>query len=166
MRPGLRLILAMALGFILGMALQSALASQGDREQVRVTGIGGVFFKAHDARKLAAWYEQHLGITFEAAGNSDTAPMYHSFEWRENHDPKQLGSTAYSIFPDKTKYFEPSHASFMIDYRVKNLDRVLAKLRSEGVSVDQKIDDEPYGRFGWALDPEGNRFELWEPKTP
>jgi len=166
MRTELWVVFAMALSFALGMALESARASADDKNDARVTGIGGVFFKARDPRKLADWYRQHLGIPFESAGSSDAAPAYHSFEWREKDDSTRIGSTAFSIFSDKTKYFEPSQAPFMINYRVANLDRMLAKLKADGVTVDPKIDDESYGRFGWAMDPEGNRLELWEPKNP
>ena len=69
----------------------------------------------------------------------------------------------WAVFPAKTKYFDPTVAPFMIDYRVKDLDGVLARLRKAGARVDDKIDSEENGRFGWAVDPEGNRFELWEP---
>ncbi|HTR48677.1 MAG TPA: VOC family protein [Verrucomicrobiae bacterium] len=166
MRTGVWVFFAMAFSFAVGMAIEAARASAAGNDDARVTGIGGVFFKARDPRKLADWYRQHLGIGFQAAGNSDAAPMYSSFEWREKDDPKQLGSTAYSIFPQNTKYFDPSQAPFMINYRVTNLERVLAKLKADGATVDPKVEDEPYGKFGWAMDPEGNRFELWEPKTP
>ena len=152
---------AMVASFAFGMMVQSARNSEANaKKDVRVTGIGGVFFKAHDAPKLAVWYREHLGITFEGDGKN----AYHAFEWLEKDDPSKTGSTAWSIFPETTKYFGESKSSLMINYRVANLDYVLAQLRKEGVTVDDKVQDEPYGKFGWATDPEGNRIELWEPK--
>ena len=152
---------AMVASFAFGMMVQAARNSEADaKKDVRVTGIGGVFFKAHDAPKLAVWYREHLGITFEGDG----ANAYHTFEWLEKENPSKTGSTVWAIFPETTKYFGESKSSLMINYRVANLDYVLAQLRKEGVKVDDKVQDEPYGRFGWATDPEGNRFELWEPK--
>lgn len=124
----------------------------------KVTGIGGIFFKATDAKALGAWYREHLGIAVdESYGGA-------SFEWREHNDPEVVGSTVWSPFPETTKYFEPTKAPFMINYRVADLDAMLAQLRAAGATVDEKIDDSDYGRFGWATDPEGNRFELWQAK--
>ncbi len=164
MRYGLWIACLMALSFALGMMLESARASSSGENDTRVTGIGGIFFKARDPRKLADWYRQHLGIDLKSTGSSATSPQYHAFEWKEKDNPGKTGATVYSIFSDQTKYFDPSRASFMINYRVANLDRILGELKKEGVTVDDKTDDEPNGRFGWAIDPEGNRFELWEPK--
>ena len=152
---------ALAASFVFGMMVQAKRNSQAEaNKDVRVTGIGGVFFKAHDAPKLAVWYREHLGIAFEGDGKN----AYHAFEWLEKDDPSKTGSTAWSIFPETTKYFGESKSSLMINYRVANLARLLAELKSEGVRVDDKIEDAPYGRFGHAMDPEGNRIELWEPK--
>ena len=121
----------------------------------RVTGIGGIFFKAKDPEKLKAWYRTHLGVESESWGAV--------FHWRD--DPRSAnGSTAWSIFPEQTKYFEPSTQSFMINFRVANLQELLDVLRAEGVDVDPKSgDDSDFGKFGWVMDPEGNRVELWEP---
>jgi predicted enzyme related to lactoylglutathione lyase len=119
----------------------------------RVTGIGGVFFKARDPRALAAWYRQHLGIPIDA---NQTYGMLASAAAGE--------PTVWSAFPETTQYFEPSSAPFMINYRVRDLDAMLNQLRAAGVTVDDKVEDYDYGRFGWAIDPEGNRFELWEPR--
>ena len=127
---------------------------------MRVTGIGGVFFKAHDAPKLAAWYRDHLGISFEGDGSN----AYHQFEWLEKDNPSKTGGTVWAVFPETTKHFGASKSPLMIDYRVANLQRLLAELKSEGVQVEDDIQDAPYGRFGWAMDPEGNRIEFWEPK--
>jgi catechol 2,3-dioxygenase-like lactoylglutathione lyase family enzyme len=124
----------------------------------RVTGIGGIFFKAQDPGKLLEWYRDHLGLV---PGFEDGV----TFEWRECETPERVGHTVWSAFPSTTRYFAPSTASFMINYRVSNLDRMLEQLRRHGVPVDDRIEESEYGRFGWALDPEGNRFELWEPPT-
>ena len=120
----------------------------------RVTGIGGVFFKAKDPEKLKAWYRTHLGIESESWGAV--------FRWRD--DPRSDdGSTAWSVFTEETKYFGPGQQSFMINYRVDDLDSLLTQLRAEGVEVDEKTDESEFGKMGWVKDPEGNRIELWEP---
>jgi predicted enzyme related to lactoylglutathione lyase len=123
----------------------------------QVEGLGGVFFKADDPESLYAWYEKHLGL---ARGSSGT-PMFH---WREDAEPDRRAETVWALFPAGTKYFAPSTKPFMLNYRVKNLDAVLASLRAGGVQVDDRVEDYPYGRFGWLTDPEGNRIELWEPR--
>jgi predicted enzyme related to lactoylglutathione lyase len=163
MRSGMWMTCAIALSFALGMVVQSARGSRSEKDQPRVTGLGGFFFKAQNPAKLADWYRVHLGIALQAGGAGDNAPQFYPFEWREKDHPDTVGATAWSIFPAGTKYFEPSKASFMMNFRVANLGRLVAQLRQEGVTVDDKIDDEPNGRFGWAMDPEGNRIELWEP---
>ena len=122
----------------------------------RVTGIGGVFFKARDPKKMAAWYQQHLGIQSKGG--------YADFVWRDMDNPKEKGHTAWALFPTNTAYFGSSAASFMINYRVANLDGMLTQLRRDGIAVD-KVEDYDYGRFAWITDPEGNRIELWEPKS-
>jgi predicted enzyme related to lactoylglutathione lyase len=122
----------------------------------RVTGIGGIFFKSKNPEKIKEWYRKHLGIEPEAEGNV-------SFKWRDNDDPKRTGSTVWASFPHDTDYFNPSSAPFMINYRVENLDYLLEQLRKEGVKVEDRIEEYEYGRFGWLMDPEGNRIELWQP---
>ena len=155
---------AIVLSFALGMVLQSARGSSEAKDATRVTGVGGFFFKAENPGKLADWYRAHLGIALVPAGKGEHAPQYHSFQWREKDHPETIGATAFSIFPANTKYLGPSSASFMMNFRVANLERLLAQLKQESVQVDDKIDDESNGRFAWAMDPEGNRIELWEPK--
>ena len=121
-----------------------------------VTGVGGVFFKAKDPKKLRAWYKKHLGI----AAGADRPIM---FFFREDDNPDRRGYLVWSPFPETTKYFNPSTKPFMFNFRVRDLDGLLSKLRSAGVSVDDKVEEYEYGRFGWAMDLEGNRIELWEP---
>jgi predicted enzyme related to lactoylglutathione lyase len=123
----------------------------------KVNGIGGIFFKSDDAPALRDWYRDHLGIAVDDYGGT-------SFEWREKENPDVVGMTVWSAFPSTTKYFDPTRATFMINYRVSDLDAMLAQLRNAGAVVDEKIEDTDYGKFGWATDPEGNRFELWQPK--
>src|SRR5256885_9737912 len=123
--------------------------------RARITGLGGIFFKAKDPKAMAEWYGRHLGMDIE---NSMVL-----FSWRGGKEGKVEGHTVWSIFPGDTKYFGEDGASFMINYRVKDLDGLLASLRREGVAVNRKVEDTPYGRFGWITDPEGNRIELWEP---
>lgn len=122
----------------------------------RVTGIGGIFFKSQNAEQLREWYRAHLGI--EADGSNGFA-----FEWRDKDQPDQVGMTVWSVFKGDTKYFEPSNSSFMLNYLVDDLDAVLAALRAEGVEVDDKVEEHEYGKFGWIMDPDGNRIELWQP---
>lgn len=122
----------------------------------RVTGIGGVFFKSEDPDGLRAWYRQHLGIEPQAFGGA-------SFLWRECADPGRLGMTIWTPFVADTTYFDPSSAPYMINYRVDDLAVLMARLRASGLDVDAEIEESEYGRFGWIMDPEGRRIELWEP---
>jgi predicted enzyme related to lactoylglutathione lyase len=122
----------------------------------RVTGIGGVFFKSDDPEKMYEWYETHLGIKRDADG-------YIGFRWRGHPDTSEQGMTGWSIFKRSAPYFDPSRATFMINYRVDDLDALLEALHAEGVEIDPKREDYDYGRFAWITDPEGNKIELWEP---
>jgi predicted enzyme related to lactoylglutathione lyase len=122
----------------------------------RVTGIGGIFFKSENPQALYEWYEQHLGIKRDPVEGV-------CFHWREAEDATKKGITVWSLFPEHTKYFDPSRSSFMLNYRVDDLDALLEVLREEGVQIDEKREDSEYGRFAWIMDPEGNRIELWEP---
>jgi predicted enzyme related to lactoylglutathione lyase len=122
----------------------------------RVTGIGGIFFKAKDPVVLREWYRQHLGINVEEWGGA-------AFPWTGPDNPDGTGTTAWSIFKESSTYFAPSQAPFMVNYRVEDLHSLLAALRSEGCTVDDKVDESELGKFGWVMDPEGNRIELWQP---
>ena len=121
----------------------------------KVKGIGGVFFKARDPKALAAWYQEHLGVPIESWGGA-------VFRWKEN-DTAGDASTLWSVFPEDTSYFQPGNASFMINFRVDDLEAMHAQLRSAGVAVDEKMEKSEFGSFGWVMDPEGNRIELWQP---
>jgi predicted enzyme related to lactoylglutathione lyase len=155
---------AIALSFVLGMMLQSARGSVNDKEGRRVTGVGGFFFKSQNPGKLAAWYREHLGVALQPGGEGANALQFHSFEWREKDHAERAGATVFSIFPADTKYFGAGSSQFMVNFRVANLELLLSQLRQEGVRVDDKIEDQSYGRFGWAMDSDGHRIELWEPK--
>lgn len=121
----------------------------------RATGIGGIFFKAKDPQALGAWYRDHLGLKVEEWGGV-------AFRWAEDN-PSGTGTTIWNPFKDDTIYFAPSTASFMVNFRVADLHALLAALRAEGCQVDEKVEESEYGKFGWVVDPEGNKIELWEP---
>jgi len=118
----------------------------------RVLGVGGIFFKAKDPATLKAWYRDHLGLPTDEQGET-------TFSTQGDPGP----CLVWSPFPADTTYFEPSKAPFMINFRVKDLRAMLAQLRAAGAAVDDKVQEEPFGKFGWVMDPEGNRIELWEP---
>lgn len=127
--------------------------TQDTPKDVRVTGIGGFFFKAKDAKALSAWYNRHLGI--------DAGDYGWAFTWKDHHGND--GLTNWATFSDTTRYFEPSDKPFMQNFRVHDLDGLMEKLRSEGVTIIGTPESYDYGKFGWILDPEGNKIELWEP---
>jgi D-3-phosphoglycerate dehydrogenase len=118
----------------------------------RVTGVGGIFFKAKDPKAMYAWYEKHLGMKQEPVVD---------FPWKDAETGEDA-HTYWSLFKQDTKYMEPSSSSFMINYRVADMDAVVSALEAEGIKVLGRQDDE-YGRFAWIMDPEGNKIELWAP---
>jgi predicted enzyme related to lactoylglutathione lyase len=121
----------------------------------RVTGIGGVFIRAKDPAKLRAWYKTHLGIDVQAWGGA-------AFHWADAAGAPVNGSTAWEV--GNGSNFAPSNSSFMVDYRVADLQGLLKALREEGCEVlDKVVEDPKFGKFGWVMDPEGNKVELWQP---
>ena len=122
----------------------------------RVTGIGGVFFHAKDPAALQGWYKKHLGIDVQEWGGT-------AFRWTDEAGKPVPGSTIWSVGSAEADYFAPSKAPFMINYRVADLPGLLAALRSEGCNVLEKTDESEFGKFGWVIDPEGNKVELWQP---
>lgn len=120
-----------------------------------ITGIGGVFFRSADKAKTMAWYTDNFGMQAESWGK-----MY---PWR-HHDNEAPGSTTWSVFKNDTDYFGNSGQEFMINYRVRDLDELLAKLKANGISQVNDIYEAEYGRFAWVEDCDGRRIELWEPK--
>jgi predicted enzyme related to lactoylglutathione lyase len=129
-----------------------------DKKMKRVTGLGGVFFKTTDPKKTKEWYGKHLGLPLDEYGVS--------FKWIDpnNKDAKEPAVTAWSPFAADTKYFQPSEKPFMFNYRVENLVELLKILKEEGVQIVGEVEEYPYGKFGWIMDPDGNKIELWEPK--
>jgi predicted enzyme related to lactoylglutathione lyase len=121
----------------------------------RVTGIGGVFFKAKDPAALQAWYRRHLGVDVQSWGGT-------AFNWTDDAGKPVGGSTVWSIASAQSDQFAPSAASFMVNYRVDDLHALVKVLREEGCNVLDKVDDSEYGKFAWVIDPEGNKVELWQ----
>ena len=142
--------------FALGFAFRSILPAGADQPQKkRVTGLGGIFFKCKDPKKLRDWYQVHLGLNTNQYGTV--------FEWRQGADTTKKGFTQWSPFKETTKYFEPSTRDFMINYRVADLEWLVADLRKAGVTITDTIQSVEYGKFVHILDVEGNKVELWEP---
>ena len=123
----------------------------------RVTGIGGIFFKTEDPKKIKEWYRTHLGF--------DTTDWGCSFLWKDMSKPDDAppARTEWSPFKSDTDYFQPSEKPFMFNYRVENLVELLILLREEGVTVVGELQEFSYGKFAHIMDPEGNKIELWEP---
>jgi predicted enzyme related to lactoylglutathione lyase len=122
----------------------------------RVTGIGGIFFHAKDPVALRAWYQRHLGIDVQVWGGAAFTPA-------EDAGEPGAGTTIWSIGANDSDQFLPGTANFMVNYRVADLSALLQALREEGCNVLEKFDDSEYGKFGWVIDPEGNKVELWQP---
>lgn len=122
----------------------------------RVTGIGGIFFKAKDPVALRAWYKKHLGIDVQDWGGA-------AFRWTDAAGAPTAGTTAWNIAPETTDYYTPSTSTFMVNYRVADLHALLAALRAEGCNLVGEAQASEFGKFGWVMDPEGNKVELWEP---
>ena len=122
----------------------------------RITGIGGVFFKSkNDNAALAAWYQKHLGLSLESWGGA-------ILKWPDDKADDK-GLTVWTVAEKDSKWFSPSDSSFMINYRVDNLDEMIAQLRADGVEIVQGPDSAENGKFAWIMDPDGNKVELWEP---
>jgi predicted enzyme related to lactoylglutathione lyase len=151
------IILALATSFGFGFMFKTILTKQSiDQQKIKkVTGIGGIFFKCKDPKKMREWYSTNLGL--------NTNPYGAVFEWRQADDSTKKGFTQWSPFNEKTKYFEPSTKDFMINYRVENLEILIAELKKNGVTIVDTIEVVDYGKFVHILDVEGNKVELWEP---
>ncbi len=125
------------------------------KEEPRVTGIGGIFFKTKDPQKIKKWYAKHLGLATDKYGSI--------FEFRNAHRPDEINYLQWSPFDEKTEYFNPSEKGFMINYRVQNIVELVRTLKENGVIVVDEIEEFEYGKFVHIMDPEGNKLELWEP---
>jgi catechol 2,3-dioxygenase-like lactoylglutathione lyase family enzyme len=123
----------------------------------RIVGIGGVFFKSANRDQMREWYSKHLGLADKGEGVM--------LPWREHDNPKKEQATVWTIFPASTEYFNPGQAQFMINYIVDDLDALLDRLQHEGVKIGANRMNEPYGRFAWIYDLDGNKIELWQPPS-
>lgn len=143
--------------FFLGFGFNSMFVRKGHEEPLpkRVTGIGGIFFKCRDPKKMREWYKTHLGLQTNAYGAV--------FEWKQASDSTRKGFTQWSPFAETTKYFDPGTRDFMINYRVADLEKLVAQLQQAGVTIADKIETVEYGKFVHIIDVEGNKVELWEP---
>jgi predicted enzyme related to lactoylglutathione lyase len=122
----------------------------------RITGIGGVFFKSkNDGAALAAWYQKHLGLSVESFGGA-------ILRWPDDK-AEDKGVTVWCVADKESKWFSPSDSPFMINYRVDNLDELIAQLRADGVEIISGPESHENGKFAWIMDPDGNKVELWEP---
>lgn len=151
------LILVVIASFVSGFAFKTIITNQHTKstKMKKVTGIGGIFFKCKDPKKMTEWYQKHLGL--------DTNPYGATFEWYEAADSTKKAQTQWAPFSETTKYFDPSTKDFMINYRVENLEALVEELKKEGVTIVDAMQSVEYGKFIHILDAEGNKVELWEP---
>lgn len=121
----------------------------------KVTGIGGIFFRSGDPQTIKEWYGKNLGLAINEYGSS--------FEFRNANRPEEINYLQWSPFDAETDYFDPSKKEFMINYRVQHIERLVQKLRDNGVTILDSIEEYDYGKFVHIMDPDGNKIELWEP---
>lgn len=121
----------------------------------KVTGLGGLFIKSSDPAELKKWYEENLGLPCDDYG--------HLFSWLKKDKPDQIGYTQFSVFDQNTEYLKPSTKDYMINFRVDDLEAMIHRLKEEGMEVVGEIENYDYGKFGWVMDPDGNKIELWQP---
>ncbi len=156
MKTKLLLLLALIASFMLGVAFSNInLKPKAPEPLKRVTGIGGIFFKCKEPKKVRDWYQKHLGLNTNQYGAV--------FEFYQGADSSKKGFSQWSPFNEKTKYFEPSTKEFMINYRVSDLTSLVKALKAEGVTVLDTIESYEYGKFVHIMDIEGNKIELWQP---
>jgi len=151
------ILLLTVASFGFGFAYKTLIVNQNKNasNMKKVTGIGGIFFKCKDPKKVTEWYQKHLGL--------ETNPYGATFEWYEGADSTKKAQTQWTPFAETTKYFEPSTKDFMINYRVENLTELVSQLKNEGVTILDNIETYDYGKFVHILDAEGNKIQLWEP---
>ena len=150
------IFLTIAISFGFGFAFNSILAETNQKQikMKRVIGVGGIFFKCKDPGKVKEWYQTHLGF--------DPDPYGAKFQWRQEDHSTKKAYTLWTPFKEDTKYFGPSDQSFMINYRVENLEALIEELKKEGVTILDKMETYDYGKFIHIQDLEGNKVELWE----
>ncbi|HLX90060.1 MAG TPA: hypothetical protein VKR32_00170 [Puia sp.] len=157
MKKASLMILIIATSFCFGFAFKTIiLEHSAEPAKKKVTGIGGIFFKCKDPKKIREWYQANLGLNSSQYGAV--------FEWHQGADSTKKGFTTWSPFKETTKYFDPSTRDFMINYRVEDLEGLLGELKKNGVTVVDTILTVDYGKFVHILDVEGNKVELWEPR--
>lgn len=155
MKKAVVIILALVTSFCLGFAVKSAITKQPDYQTKKVTGIGGIFFKCKDRKRVKEWYQKNLGINTNEYGAV--------FEWYQGADSTKKGFTQWAPFDEKTNYFAPSAKEFMINYRVEDIEALVKELKQNNVSILDTIQTVSYGKFVHILDIEGNKIELWQP---
>ncbi len=156
MKKTLLTVFTIAASFGLGFAFNNLITKSKDVVAVKkATGVGGIFFKCKNPKKLKEWYSSHLGLNTNQYGAV--------FEWYQGADSTKKGFTQWSPFIETTKYFAPSTKDFMINYRVENLKGLVAQLKKDGVTITDTIESADYGKFVHIMDIEGNKIELWEP---
>lgn len=157
MKKRILITLTLATTFGLGFAFNSLITKITAHPPLskKAVGIGGIFFKCKDPKVMREWYKTHLGLNTNQYGTV--------FEWRQGTDTTKKGFTQWSPFAATTKYFEPSAKDFMINYRVQNLERLVAQLKKEHVTITDEVETVEYGKFVHIMDIEGNKVELWEP---
>lgn len=156
MKKPILIALTLVTTFFLGFAFKTVTTTNKNYKMKKVTGIGGVFFKCKDPKKMTEWYQKHLGL--------ETNPYGATFEWYEGFDSTKKAQTQWTPFSETTKDFEPSTKDFMINYRVEDLEALVEELKKEGVTIVDKMETYNYGKFIHILDAEGNKVELWEAK--
>jgi predicted enzyme related to lactoylglutathione lyase len=151
------LLLVITISFCLGFASKTVMSEteKPTTEFKKVTGIGGIFFKCREPKKVREWYQTHLGLNTNQWGAV--------FEWYQGADSTKKGFSQWSPFSEKTKYFEPSTKDFMINYRVADIEALVEQLKRDSVTVLDTIQVYDYGKFVHIMDIEGNKIELWEP---
>ena len=121
----------------------------------KVTGLGGIFVKCNDPEATRQWYAKHLGFSTEKWGTT--------FDWRNDDNPEQKGTSVWNAFPKETKHFDPSGRDLMINLIVENLEWLLGELKKEGIEPVGAMEASEYGKFAHIMDPDGIKLELWEP---
>jgi predicted enzyme related to lactoylglutathione lyase len=156
MKRSILITLTLATTFCLGFAFKTVITTNRNDEIKKVTGIGGIFFKCKDPKKMTEWYKTNLGLNTNPYGGA-------TFEWYEGADSTKKGQTLWQPFPEDTKYFEPSTQDYMINYRVDNLEALIEEFKKNGVTIVDTMETVDYGKFIHILDAEGNKVQLWQP---
>lgn len=155
MKKASLIILAVVTSFCFGFAFKTAITNQSNEQVKKVTGIGGIFFKCKDPKKVKEWYKENLGINTNEYGAV--------FEWYQGADSTKKGFTQWGTFNETTDYFAPSTKEFMINYRVEDIEALVKELKQNNVNILDTIQSVSYGKFVHILDIEGNKIELWQP---